>query len=223
MEQALLATAYHPPSPAMTPMAPLASVLGVVGRRSAGGAWARAKPIAASHSLSHPSAIYFAPIMLRMVWFMPHSWPPQSTVVQVFTAIPCKCWCCKPSVLWGLLCRCRRCLPWGGDKSEARAGSAPCCPSGQASVAWHIFLSPCETPAERWNTWSSTWLTWPPSATWPTCTPETWPWCGLPISSGTVESALLQSTMLSSKGNASTWPWRPIPWAKCKDREKQNN
>lgn len=210
----------------MNPVAPLASVLHVGrGRWSAGGAWARAKPsaFAASHSFSHPSAVFLAPITLSIVWLMPHPWPPQSRVVQVFTAILYKWWCCKSSVLWGLLCHCRHRLPWGGDISGATARSEPYCPSGQASVNWHIFLSSCETTAEHWNTWSSTWLIWPPSATWPTCTPETWPWCGLPISSGIVESSLIQSIMPGSKGSASTWAWRPIAWGKCNDREKQNN
>lgn len=45
--------------------------------------------------------------MLGIVWFIPHPWPPQSTAVQVFTAIPCKSWCCVCSAPWALLCHCK--------------------------------------------------------------------------------------------------------------------
>lgn len=190
----------------MTAVADLDGVLSVVRRRwSAGGAWTRAKSsaLAASHSLFHPSAVIFAPIMLRIVGLMPHPWPPQSPAAQVFTAIPCKC--PMGSV-----------VPLQTFEGGDWAGSEPCCASKQALLIWHIFLSLCEITAEHWNTWSSTWLTWPPSATWPTCTPETWPWCGLQISSGTVEIPLIQSTMQSSKGSGSIWAWWPITWGKCK-------
>jgi len=141
--------------------------------------------------------------------------PPQRKAVQAFTPPHANPGSVNP-VLWGLQGHCKHCPPWGRDSPEVMAESEACCPSRQVLVIWvegrrhsrlyctnslevtlpcarwkiwHFFLYLCETPVEHWNTWSSTWLTWPPSAAWPTCTLETWPWCGLPISSGMVESS----------------------------------